>query len=148
MYYKSCVLNFKNSSRMQKFITDSSKSLMHQASLHSHPARITLACCRLPCFCCPSLKPLGFILKSQQFPLVLNMTSLSGKPNATATATQNNPCRAKLEASRATLMQTFNFTRSILIYFIRDILPASIPATLFQACKLITRSEKDETTGS
>ena len=146
MYYKSCVLNFKNSSRMQKFITDSSKSLMHQASLHSHPARITLL---LPAMFLLSFpKAFGFTLKCQQFPLVFNMASLSGKPNATATATQNNPCRVKLEASRATLMQTFNFTRSILIYFIRDILPASIPATLFQACKLITRSENDETTGS
>jgi len=49
-------------------------------------------------------KAFGFTLKSYQFPLVLNMASLSGKPNATATATQNNPCSAKLEASRATLM--------------------------------------------
>lgn len=42
---------------MQKFstITDSSKSLMHQASLQSHSARIALACFCLPCFCCPSL---------------------------------------------------------------------------------------------
>lgn len=91
---------------MQKFftITDSSKSLMHQASLQSNSARITLACCCLPCLLLSFPNAFGLTLKCYQFPLVLNMASLSGKPNTTTTATQNNPCSVKLEASRATLM--------------------------------------------
>ena len=150
MYYKSCVLNFKNSSRNAR-ILHYNRQLKKPDSPSKSPESFSqnnLGLLLSAMFLLSFPKAFGFSLKTYQFPLVLNMASLSGKPNATATATQNNPCSAKLEASRATLIQTFNFTRGILIYFIRDILPASIPATLFQAYKVITRSEKDETTAS
>ena len=95
MYYKSCVLNFKNSSRKEPDAPSKSPESFSQNNLGLLLSAM---------FLLPFPKASGFTLKSYQFPLVLNMPSLSGKPNTTATATQNNPCSAKLEASRATLM--------------------------------------------
>ena len=106
MYYKSCVLNFKNSSRNVK-ILHYDRQLKEPDALGKSPESFSqnnlgllLSAMLLLCF----PKAFGFTLKSYQCPLVLNMASLSGKANTTATATQNNPCSPKLEASRATLM--------------------------------------------
>ena len=96
MYYKSCVLNFKNSSRNAR-ILHYNRQLKKADSPSKSPESFSqnnLGLLLSAMFLLSFPKAFGLTLKSYQFPLVLNMASLSGKPNATA------PCYAKQSLSR------------------------------------------------